>query len=279
MSNSITSLNTTFKQGSTTYYYSSLFFPKKMWLKVATLYAFVRIIDNLVDQIPPQINEFTKIVQETRLALQDTTLANTPYVVHFIHLANKHHIHKNWILAFIKAMEADIYKKTYTTYEELQTYMFGSAGVIGLCMARLLDLPKQAYQAAKIQGEAMQLINFIRDIKEDADLGRTYIPRQHLNRFGITNLAIPPQNQSDLEAFKQLIQFEIDQYIKLQKQAEQGYHFIPYRYRIPVATAANLYLWTANQISKNPAIVYQKKIKPSKIRVLLTLITTAFYYR
>ena len=56
------------------------------------------------------------------------------------------------------------------------------------------------------------------------------------------------------------------------KEAELGYKFIPYRYRVPIATAAQLYVFTANKIYDNPLIVYSKKVKPTKLRVILTLI-------
>lgn len=268
-------LKKTFRKGSTTYYYSSLFFPKKTWQEVATLYSFVRQVDDLVDCIPADTLAFKKVVRETKLALSNIAKAKTDYVFDLITLMNKRKIKPKWIISFLDAMNSDLTKKKYKTYAELKKYSYGSACVIGLCMTKIIGLPSAAQKAAAAQGEAMQLINFIRDIKEDTDLGRTYIPQQDLIRFKVKNLKDLPTTDREIENFSDLVRFEIDRYRVIQKKAEEGYRFIPYRFRVPIATAATLYNWTANQIYINPLKVYLKKVKPSKIRILLTLIYCA----
>jgi phytoene synthase len=54
-----------------------------------------------------------------------------------------------------------------------------------------------------------------------------------------------------------------------QREAERGYHFIPYRYLLPIKTAADMYIWTARRIERNPMIVYEGKVKPPKARIVL----------
>lgn len=74
--------------------------------------------------------------------------------------------------------------------------------------------------------------------------------------------------QSQSNDLEKLIRFEIERYYILQQEAEKGYHLIPRRYRIAIKTAADMYNWTAHKIYENPLIVFQKKIKPSKWRIL-----------
>lgn len=267
-----------FKNGSTTYYYSSFFFPKNTWEKVATLYAYVRTLDNFVDEMPQDKKSFYDAVLATEQAWQGKKVDDA-IVQNFVDLAKNHSFEYEWIQAFLQSMYNDLHQSAYQTYEELEEYIFGSASVIGLAMSKLLDLPQQAHFYAQKQGEAMQLINFIRDIVEDCSLGRQYVPQQDLDMFGVKNLCHKPQSQQETQAFFNLVRFEVDRYRKLQTTAEAGYHFIPYRYRVPIATAAYLYKWTADTIYKNPLLIFKRKVKPSKWRVLLTGIRMAIKWR
>lgn len=254
-----------FKKGSTTYYYSSLFFPPDVKEHVFNIYAFVRTIDNFVDEKPQQPEKLKQYKRETKKAFEGIFSRNE-LIDSFVKTAQNHDIPWQWVESFFDSMEADLHKKEYKTFVELETYIYGSADVIGLMMARIMALPREAEKAAALQGKAMQLINFIRDVREDSDLGRQYIPTEDLKRFGLSTLN--PKTKTDREAFARLIRFEIERYRKIQDQASVGYDFIPPRYRIPVKTAADLYNWTAKQISTDPMIVFEKKVKPKPWQVI-----------
>lgn len=264
----------TFKKGSTTFFYSSLFFPKKIWKDVVVLYAYVRTLDDMVDQPSPDVAAIKAAIEKSNAGTHVE-----PFVADFLELSKRKQFKKEWIESFHQAMLDDIPKKAgqkiiYQTYAQLQAYMYGSAEVIGLFMARILSLSDASYTSARFQAEAMQLINFIRDIHEDEMLNRQYVPQEDLVRFGVSSIAVAPTTIAEKEKFFSLMRFELDRYFSLQSDAEKGYHFIPLRYRIPVATAAELYKWTAGQIKKNPLVVYEKKVKPSKLRVCMTLFTS-----
>lgn len=275
---SVASKKSIFKSGSTTYFYSSLFFPKEIWEKVATLYAYVRTVDNFVDETPQDLEAFNKAKQDTKRAWAGKKV-NDPVISDFIVLAKQHQFEFAWIAAFLNSMEMDTSKSTYQSFNQLLEYIYGSAAVIGLMMAALLGLPKKSLAAAQKQGEAMQLINFVRDIAEDCQLGRQYMPTQDLKRFGVKSLCQKPQTAEQRESFESLIRFEVDRYRALQAKAEQGYKYIPYRYRVPIATAAGLYSWTAKVIYDNPLGVFERKVKPSKARVVAMAIRVAWKWR
>ena len=251
---------------STTYYFSSLFFPPDLKEKVFTLYAYVRTADDFVDSVPQQKDAFYAFVTETWSAWERGSSKNS-IISEFVALAKEHAFERAWVEAFLSAMESDLSIHTYETFEDLERYMYGSAEVIGLMMARLMKLPKEAEETARLQGKAMQLINFIRDIKEDISLGRMYIPQADLARFGITSNAIA----KDMRLFTSLVTFELNRYREIQHGAEKGYHFLPYRYRVPIRTASAMYEWTADCIEKDPLIVFEKKVKPSPWFVVISL--------
>jgi phytoene synthase len=114
----------------------------------------------------------------------------------------------------------------------------------------------------------MQYINFIRDIQEDLNLGRIYLPFEDLEQFNLKTLTYDHviQHPQDFEDF---IAQQIERYHAWQVGAEQGFHFIPKKYRIPIKTASEMYKWTAHQILNNPYKIYQEKIKPSILKILL----------
>jgi 15-cis-phytoene synthase len=258
-----------FKRGSKTYFNSSLFFPKSVRNDVFILYAFVRTADDFVDDIPQDPRGFYDFRNRYKAALEGTPSGDV-IIDSFVALAARKRFDPAWTDGFLDSMEMDLTKTEYTTLKETLRYMYGSAEVIGLYMARIMDLPYEAHYAAKMLGRAMQYINFIRDIDEDISLGRTYLP---LSGSGLTSLRKRDviSTDSQTKRFTSFVRKNIDLYYIWQREAEQGYRYIPRRYLIPIKTAADMYGWTASVIRENPLVVYEKKVKPSKLRILVTV--------
>lgn len=270
-----------FKSSSTTYYYSSLFFPKEILQKVTTVYAYVRIADNFVDNLPQDKKGYAEFISYTNKYYIGKSIPES-YTYHdvitdFVDLAKDHQFKKSWINSFHFSMTSDISNKkiVYQDFQQLNQYIYGSAEVIGLFLAKILKLPEASFSGARAQGYAMQYINFIRDIAEDCQLKRQYLPQTQLQNFGIKNLCKKPQTEKEVTKFTKFITSQIKLYNEYQQKAENSYRYIPYRYRVPIATAANLYKWTGEQILANPLMVYHKKIKPTKLQVILMFIKQA----
>lgn len=256
--------NSIFKRGSTTYYYASTFFPRKVRSDVEILYNFVRVADDYVDAVPQNREGFMEFKREYLAEKSDNVILRQ-----FFELERKYNFNRSWGTAFLNAMEQDLTKREYETIEDLEEYMYGSAEVIGLYMNRLLGIPKTADCYAKKLGQAMQIINFIRDINEDRGLGRVYIPQQDLKKFGLQSENIlnnPVEYQKEIS---ELILFEVGRYYRYQEEAEKGYEYLPHRFKVAIKTASDMYNWTARKIEANPMIVFQKKVKPQKRRVLV----------
>jgi 15-cis-phytoene synthase len=265
-----------FKQGSTTYYFSSRFFPRRIRKDVFRLYSFVRVADDYVDQPIPEKQEFLKLKKlwdkfkqddsfNTRQHKADTI--NERVIKNIIHLCRHYNFDLAWVEAFFDSMQADLDKKQYKTLDDTLWYVYGSAEVIGLMMARIMRLPQPAYEYAKMQGRAMQYINFLRDAEEDSDLGRCYFPREDLKTFGLHDLSrvhvtVNPQN------FKDFMAFQLQRYDAWQAKAEKGFKYIPRRIRIPLKTAVDMYDWTAAEIAADPFAVYHRKVKPKRHHVV-----------
>ncbi|MDQ5951248.1 MAG: 15-cis-phytoene synthase, partial [Patescibacteria group bacterium] len=249
-----------FKQGSRTYFYSSLFFPAKVKDDVFTLYSFVRTADDYVDQVPAQVKSFRRFRKEYEAALSGKPCQNE-IIQAYVSLAIRKNFDPQWTEAFLDAMESDLNTHTYRTLEKTISYMHGSAEVIGLMMAKIMDLPPSAYQYAKKLGRAMQYVNFIRDIAEDLELGRNYFPQTEMKKYGLASLSYQHTSHNQPN-YKRFMAAQLQRYNAWQEMAATGFKLIPRRYLIPIKTASDLYNWSASQIAKDPMIVYQKKMKP-----------------
>jgi phytoene synthase len=117
----------------------------------------------------------------------------------------------------------------------------------------------------------MQYINFLRDIAEDVKLNRVYFPQTDLKKYGIEKLD-REYILNNQDKFKEFIKRQLFYYCDWQSKAEEGYKYIPKRYLIPVKTASEMYNWTAEQILKNPMIVYVKKVKPQVSKIVSTTV-------
>ena len=266
---------TTFKQGSRTYFNSSLFFPKAVRQDVFALYGFVRVADNFVDSVPQDPGGFYRFKEAYEKARQDGPIGD-PIIDAFVELGKRKSFDPDWTEAFLHSMELDLSKKEYNRLEETLEYIYGSAEVIGLYMAKVLNLAPESLPHAERLGRSMQYINFIRDIEEDRMLGRRYLP--FLGDYELDSLG-EEYTKTEPEKFEKFIRFHISLYEEWQREAREGFKYIPRRYLIPIRTASDMYYWTSRQITNSPFAVYGKKIKPSKGRIIMTALTNAFFSR
>jgi phytoene synthase len=149
-------------------------------------------------------------------------------------------IPRSHVEAFLESMQMDITVTGYPTYADLEQYMYGSAAVIGLQMLPVLEpLAPEAAARARALGEAFQMSNFIRDVGEDLQRGRVYLPQEDLDVFGVTRqtlaagIVTPP--------VRELLRFEIERTRALYAFAEPGIDMLHPTSRDCVRTAFTLY--------------------------------------
>lgn len=183
------------QQFGTSYYYATLFFPEDIKRDVFTLYKFVRVADEIVDDC--QGDKLDIHYQNAAQELSD--LRNNFFAaldrqdiqeVNFwpmVELTIRRNIPRQWIHDFLDAMLMDTYTSTYESYEKLQKYMYGSAEVIGLMMCHIVWADAALHPRACLLWEAMQYTNFLRDVYEDCvEYGRIYMPIDRLTAHQLT---------------------------------------------------------------------------------------------
>lgn len=265
-----------FIKGSRTYFWSSVFFPRQIRDDVFRLYSFVRVADDYVDEEPKQPQKLLSLEKRWQQAQKQTNFNTRPkqddtiderIIINLMYLCKKHDFKPQWIQAFFTSMKQDIKPRPYVMLDDSLEYVYGSAEVVGLMMTRIMDLPQKAQRAARYQGRAMQWVNFIRDIQEDNDLGRLYFPKEDLKKFQLRDMK-ESTARANSKQFKAFMHFQIKRYQAWQTEADKGMKYIPRRLRIPLKTAVSMYNWTARRIERDPMVVFQTKVKPSKSRVI-----------
>lgn len=223
------------------YYFATRFFPEDLRRATYALYAFFRLPDEIVDN--PTTRDPKKELEKFRdrwramydnreLGIETKDQIGTDETEAILWATadtfHRYHIPFEYSESFLQAMIQDTWKQTYATYEELESYMYGSAAVVGLMMCHVIGFEKEALPYAEKLGYAMQLTNFLRDIEEDKRLrGRTYLPQDELARFGSDKI--------------RLMKFQIDRADRLYDEANQGIKFLHPRGRFAVRAASDLY--------------------------------------
>jgi phytoene synthase len=167
--------------------------------------------------------------------------------------------------AFLHSMEMDLYRTEYQNYEELMEYVYGSAAVIGLQMVPVLGaLSDDAYEPAKKLGIAFQLANFIRDVGEDLDRGRIYLPLDELAQFNVSREMLEARvlTPEIIAALK----FQIDRVRQLQREAIPGITLLAPESRPCIEAASELYCGIVDEVEKIGYDVFRRRAKTSTLR-------------
>jgi len=256
-----------FRRGSTTFYNSSRFFRPDIRADVTKLYAFVRLADDFVDAVPQDGAGFTAFRRDYERAVSGCG-AEHPVIRSFVDLADRCRFEPEWVECFLDTMAQDLWKREYETLEQTLQYTYGSAEVVGLMMARVLSLPAAAEHHARLLGRAFQYVNFIRDVREDALFGRTYLPGDEIRAAGLPDLSADAAVRHP-EGFQAFVQAQVARYRAWQREGAEGFRYIPAHALAPIRTAAEVFDHTARVIERDPMVVFRRKVKPTRARILL----------
>ena len=253
-----------------TYYLATLLLPKAKRPFVHALYGFARYADEIVDDLASELS-----VEEKAEALStwgNTVLSDLKKGTSQDHVGralidtvkrfDSPHEHFE---AFLHSMTMDLTVQEYETYEDLLEYVYGSAAVIGLEMVPILGpLHKDAFGAAEKLGIAFQLANFIRDVDEDLDRGRVYLPIKELAQFGVTREMLEERvlTPEIIEALK----FQIARVRQLQAEAAPGIAMLEATSRPCIEAASTLYCGIVDEVEKIGYDIFNQRAKTSKAR-------------
>lgn len=243
------------KKYSTSFSLGIKTFDKSFRYPIYAIYGFVRYADEIVDTFHDynQQQLIDRFSDETFRAIKEGISTN-PVIHSFQQIVNQYHIDHELIRAFLQSMAMDLDNKAYDK-ESYQTYIYGSAEVIGLMCLRVFTSDDVLYQSlipkARSLGAAFQKVNFLRDVKADyTERGRTYFPGIDFNNF----------TEQDKLAIEAEIKHDFD-------EAFEGIKRLPVGTRLGVYIAYIYYLQLFKKISYTPAnVILQKRIRVSDAR-------------
>ena len=253
-----------------TYFLATLLLPKAKRPFVHALYGFARYADEIVDDLASELS-----VEEKAQALStwgNTVLADLKKGTSDDHVGRalidtvkRFDIPHEHFEAFLHSMTMDLTVQEYETYEDLLEYVYGSAAVIGLEMVPILGpLHNDAFEAAKKLGIAFQLANFIRDVDEDLDRGRVYLPIKELAHFSVTREMLEERvlTPEIVEALK----FQIARVRQLQAEAAPGIVMLEATSRPCIEAASTLYCGIVDEVEKIGYDIFNQRAKTSASR-------------
>ncbi|HSA58301.1 MAG TPA: presqualene diphosphate synthase HpnD [bacterium] len=273
------------RESGSNFYWSFFFLPRAKKNAIFVIYAFSRLVDDAVDESADEQTARREIALWRRRlaacygegAVSDPALAH-PVLPELKATVEGFSIPRSYLDDLVTGMEMDLDKKRYATFGELETYCYHVAGTIGLLCNHLFGYPddEAARRYAVLLGKAFQLTNIIRDVGKDAKLGRVYLPREELERFGVA--------ESDLlegrvaEPFRRLMDFEAE---RASDYFEQAFAALPGEKRrkiVPAQMMAAFYRALLNKTRAERYPVFEKKVSlraPEKILLAAKTLVSA----
>ncbi|MEZ0164053.1 phytoene/squalene synthase family protein [Kineococcus sp. LSe6-4] len=247
-----------------TYYLATLLLPPAKRPYVWALYGFARYADEFVDSLTDPDPDALVRWSEEFLASLDSRDAPEPVGRAMAATMRRWDLPRAHVEAFLESMRMDITTTGYATYEDLRHYVYGSAAVIGLEMLPVLEpLTPEAAPRARALGEAFQLTNFVRDVGEDLDRGRVYVPEEDLTRFGLTreDLFAARAAGTTPQAVRDVLAFEAARTRELYAYAEPGIDMVHPTSRDCLRTAYLLYGGILDEVEAAGFDVLARRVK------------------
>lgn len=264
------------------FYYAFLTLPANQFWAMCALYGFTRLVDDAGDDTSRDIETRTALLQKWRTdlvaALHGDTAAS-PVLPALLDTAKNYQIPQEYLFSLIEGVEFDLKPVSYQTYEELAHYCYHVAGVVGLCCIHVWGFSdEKAKPLAITVGEAFQLTNILRDLKEDMTLGRCYLPMEDLMRFGYTETDLA--NGVRNEAFQHLMQFQVQRARRLYTAADELKKYLNPVGVSVLETMVKLYRGILDEIEQRKYDVFSHRVRLStwkKLRFALCGILQRYF--
>jgi len=240
---------------SKSFFFSTQFLPPPQRRAVRALYAFCRTTDDTVDMATSDparaLAEWVLVARRPRL---DTS---HPVLLAWADTCLRYNLAPHLIDELLAGVAMDLTISRYATFADLWLYCYRVASVVGLLVIGITGAAPGATPYAIKLGVALQLTNILRDIGEDADRQRVYLPEDELARFGLTADDILARVYD--ERFIALMKFQIERAHRLYDESWPGIALLPAEVRLAVAAAARVYRGILDKIVANQYDSYTRR--------------------
>jgi len=250
------------------FYYAFLFLPKPRRAAITAFYAFCREVDDVVDEVSDPGVAMTKLAwwqNEVRQAFAGQ--ASHPVMQALMPHVPVYGLRQEQLQAVIQGCQMDLEQTRYLDYPGLQRYCHLVAGVVGEVSARIFgQTDERTTEYAHTLGLAFQLTNIIRDVGEDAMLGRIYLPVNELQRFDVKAHEVLQRVYSD--RFTALMKFQAERAHQLYDQAMGLLPAADLRAQKPGLMMASIYRTLLREIEDENFQVLHQRISLTPLRKL-----------
>ena len=241
-------------QHSKSFYFASGLLPEEKRSAVRALYAFCRTVDDIVDKASDAEQdaqlEYWRAMVETA-SFKDNDLVAAAWA----DTLTRYHIPPHYALQLIDGVARDLFQVRYQTFEELATYCYSVASTVGLMSMFIVGFHShEAVPYAIKLGVALQMTNILRDVGEDYNNGRLYLPREELAFYGILESDIAQGRVT--ENWRQFMRFQIDRTRQLYKESWDGVKMLEREGRFAIGAASVFYEGILDEIEKNDYNVF-----------------------
>jgi phytoene synthase len=260
------------RRHSKSFYFSLRFLPAAKRRAIWAVYAFCRTADDLADGEGSAAERLAALdAWETQLRAAYSGPGTHPVFIALADAATRYDVPLHAAIDLLGGARMDVSVARYATYEELRRYSYLVASTVGLLVTPILGaLDGSAASYAIALGEAMQLTNILRDVGEDARMGRIYLPADEMARFGYAEADLFAGTVDD--RFVALMRFQIERARRLYGEAEPGIAMLHADSRYAVRLALHLYRSILAAIEANRYDVFAKRAHVSPAAKVLTAI-------
>ncbi len=243
------------------FYFAFLTLPAERRRAIYVAYAFCRYCDDSVDEEGTTDEKLARI-SRLRHMLTETYdgRAGGPVFIGLADVAHRYGIPQEYFEEVLNGVESDLIKTRYADFDELRAYCYQVASVVGLICIHIFG-----YQGGEVArrhaidlGLAMQLTNICRDVREDWELGRIYLPQDEMHRYGVTEEDLAAGEVTD--SFAELLQFQIDRAREYFASGRLLLSHLPRRSRACPAALGFIYGGVLNKIERSGYDVFGGRI-------------------
>ena len=251
--------------------FTLLCLPKGRRKDMESFYAFCRVVDDIADEPGFVSEQRIEMLGEWEKGLMNGFHEPDLLQNEIMNLIEKYTIPPELFVEIIKGMEMDVYGTEYATFDDLKGYCYRVASVVGLICLRIFDAndPRSKDYAINL-GYALQLTNIIRDVAEDYEMGRVYLPIEDLKSFNLSKEdLISSANSRD---FINLMKLQAERAERYFNEAEANICKVDYASLRAARCMAKIYYLILKKISKGGYMVFEKRYRVGSFRKMIALL-------
>jgi phytoene synthase len=243
---------------SKSFYIASGLLPEEKRTAARALYAFCRIVDDIVDEgsvvgREAELNYWRGIVQGLLHPRPGDLVAQA-----WADTRSRYHIPSRYALQLIDGVSRDLYQTRYQTFDDLATYCYGVASTVGLMSMYIIGFKSNDTLPYAIKlGVALQLTNILRDVGEDFRNGRIYLPQDELKAYSIREADLARGSVD--EKWRKFMKFQIARTRALYAEAEKGIEYLERDGRLAIGASSGFYQGILDVIEANDYDVFTKR--------------------